>query len=68
MRFDQLAAGLQLAAAGQDIEYLGAAGSYVINSVGDSVDTAAALGTISGNSFITVGHDKCEASELVSNG
>lgn len=63
--FDQLAAGLQLAAAGQDIQYLGAAGNYVINSVGDSVDTAGALWAISGQDFVTVAHYTCVTSEIV---
>jgi branched-chain amino acid transport system substrate-binding protein len=64
VRFDELATGLQLAASGQDIQYLGAAGSYVINKVGDSVETAAAIWTISGGEFVTVGHDTCVASEI----
>jgi len=64
VRFDDLAAGLNLAAAGQDIEYQGAAGSYVINALGDSVDTAAALWIISGDQFVTIGHDACVASEI----
>lgn len=63
--FDQLATGLQLAAAGQDIQYLGAAGNYVINSVGDSVDTAGALWAISGQDFVTVAHYTCVTSEIV---
>lgn len=62
--FDQLATGLQLAAAGQDIEYHGAAGSYVFDARGNSVDTAAALWQISGEDFITIGHNTCVTSEI----
>jgi branched-chain amino acid transport system substrate-binding protein len=64
VNFDQLATGLQLASTGQAIQYQGAAGSYVINSVGDSVDTAGALWAISGQDFVTVAHYSCISSEI----
>jgi len=64
--FDHLATGLQLAAAGQDVQYQGAAGSYIINSVGDSVDTAGALWAISGENFVTIAHYTCVDAEIAS--
>jgi branched-chain amino acid transport system substrate-binding protein len=62
--FNNLAAGLALAAAGQDIQYLGAAGSYVLDDKGDSTQNQGAIWQISGSTFQKVGSVLCNDDEV----
>jgi ABC-type branched-subunit amino acid transport system substrate-binding protein len=62
--FDQLAQGLGLLAAGQKIEYQGAAGAYVLNALGDSTYNRGAIWQIKGTAFESIDYEQCEVSEL----
>jgi ABC-type branched-subunit amino acid transport system substrate-binding protein len=66
--FDQLAQGLALLAAGGRVEYQGAAGSYILNTAGDSTQNSGALWQIAGTEFVTVGYEQCTAAELQQGG
>jgi branched-chain amino acid transport system substrate-binding protein len=62
--FDQLAQGLQLLAAGQKIQYYGAAGAYVLDSFGDSTQNRGVIWQISGADFETVDYQQCTLMEV----
>jgi ABC-type branched-subunit amino acid transport system substrate-binding protein len=66
--FDQLKEGLALLAAGQKISYSGAAGSYVLNVLGDSILNRGAIWQISGSDFVTIDYQQCDTSELRNGG
>jgi ABC-type branched-subunit amino acid transport system substrate-binding protein len=61
--FDRLADGLSLIIAGQKISYSGAAGSYVLSSLGDSTLNRGSIWQIVGNDFVSVGSEQCDASD-----
>lgn len=61
-----LTTGLQQVAAGARIQYSGAAGNYVLNSDGDSIDNRAGIWRISGNTFQPDGSELCNDSEVIS--
>jgi hypothetical protein len=62
--FENLAAGLAMAASGQDIQYHGAAGTYVLDSQGDSIQNQASIWTIVGNTFQPIGAQLCNDDEV----
>jgi ABC-type branched-subunit amino acid transport system substrate-binding protein len=62
--FDRLADGLALLASRQKISYSGAAGSYVLNALGDSTLNRGAIWQIAGNDFVTVGSEQCGTADL----
>lgn len=62
--FDNLAAGLAMALAGQDIQYHGAAGTYVLDKRGDSTQNQGTVWQISGNTFQNVGSELCNDEEV----
>jgi len=66
--FNQLAEGMALLGQGQKIEYRGAAGSYVLNSVGDSTQNGGAIWQIQGTEFVTIDHEQCTLAELQNGG
>jgi hypothetical protein len=61
---DNLAAGLAMAAAGQDVQYHGAAGTYVLDDRGDSIQNQGTIWQISGNTFQNVGSELCNDEEV----
>jgi ABC-type branched-subunit amino acid transport system substrate-binding protein len=62
--FDRLAEGLALLAAGEKVSYSGAAGSYVLNALGDTTLSRGSIWQITGNDFVTVGFEQCDATDL----
>jgi ABC-type branched-subunit amino acid transport system substrate-binding protein len=66
--YDQLAQGLALLASGQEITYYGAAGAYVLNTLGDSILSRGAIWQIQGNDFVTVDYEQCDTNELQNGG
>jgi ABC-type branched-subunit amino acid transport system substrate-binding protein len=62
--FDNLALGLALAAAGEDIQYLGAAGSYVLDQDGDSIQNQATIWRVTEGSFQKIGTELCNDEEV----
>jgi len=62
--FDQLAQGLALLAAGQKVSYSGAAGSYVLNALGDSTLNRGTIWQISGSDFVTVDYEQCDSTDM----
>jgi hypothetical protein len=66
--FDELAKGFSLLAAGQKVTYSGAAGSYVLNTLGDSILNRGAIWRIQGGDFVTLDHEQCDSSELQNGG
>jgi neutral amino acid transport system substrate-binding protein len=62
--YRDLARGLRLVAAGQGVQYSGAAGNYVLNGDGDSIDNRATLWRISGHSFQKTGSQQCSDAEV----
>jgi branched-chain amino acid transport system substrate-binding protein len=61
---DELGRGLALMASGARIEYHGAAGTYVLNGVGDSTYNRGAIWQIHGTDFQTIDYEQCEVAEL----
>jgi len=64
--FDTLPAGLAAVAAGQKIQYRGAAGDYVLNQDGDSIENRATIWQISDNAFQDIDHEQCSDAEVSS--
>jgi neutral amino acid transport system substrate-binding protein len=64
--FKELERGLALIATGQKIQYSGAAGSYVLNTLGDSIGNSAAVWQIKADVFQTVGFEQCSDAEVYS--
>lgn len=62
--FDRMDEGLALLAAGEKITYLGAAGSYVLNALGDSTLSRGSIWQIAGNEFLTIGSEQCDPKDL----
>ena len=62
--FDNLATGLTLAAAGVDVQYHGAAGSYVLNREGDSIQNQATIWQIRENTVHKIGTELCNDEEV----
>jgi hypothetical protein len=62
--YDQLATALALLAAGQRVQYVGAAGVYVLNSLGDSTLNRGAIWQIQGSEFQTIGYQQCAVTEV----
>jgi ABC-type branched-subunit amino acid transport system substrate-binding protein len=62
--FDQIPLALQLLAAGERIEYQGAAGFYVLNSLGDSTQTRGMIWEIAGSSFSSLDYQQCTPEEV----
>jgi ABC-type branched-subunit amino acid transport system substrate-binding protein len=62
--FDQLAVGLGLVSAGTKIEYRGAAGNYVLNAQGDSIENRGAIWRIADMGFQTIDYEQCADSEV----
>ncbi len=62
--FDTLADGLALIATGQKVSYHGAAGSYVLSSLGDSTLNRGSIWQIVGNDFVTVGSQQCDTKDM----
>ena len=62
--FDQLAQGLALVKSGQDVQYQGAAGTYVLDSLGDSTQTRGAIWQVKGTSFEDIDYEQCAPTEL----
>lgn len=66
--YDRLAEGLGLLAQGAKIQYVGAAGVYVLNALGDSTLNRGAIWHIKGNEFQTIDYQQCDVSELQNGG
>ena len=62
--YRNLALGLQLVAAGQKIQYSGAAGNYVLSDDGDSIDNRTTIWRIRGNGFEKIGAQQCSDAEV----
>ena len=62
--YRNLRLGLDLVAAGQKIQYSGAAGNYVLSADGDSIDNRATIWRISGNNFQSIGSQQCGDAEV----
>ena len=62
--FDNLATGLAQIAAGEKVTYSGAAGSYVLNTLGDSVENRATIWRITGDRFEDIGFEQCANEEV----
>jgi len=62
--FDGLAQGLALVKTGQKVQYQGAAGTYVLDSLGDSTQTRGAIWQVKGTSFEDIDYEQCVATEL----
>ncbi len=63
--FDQLAEGLALVKAGQAVQYQGAAGTYLLNSQGNSTQTRGAIWQITGTSFEDIDYEQCSTLDVV---
>jgi neutral amino acid transport system substrate-binding protein len=63
--FDRLADGLALLASGQKIQYAGAAGFYLLNSLGDSTLNRGAIWQVKGTGFETIDYQQCSMSEVL---
>jgi branched-chain amino acid transport system substrate-binding protein len=66
--FDQLPEGMALLAGGAKVSYRGAAGSYVLNSTGDSTQNGGSIWQIQGSEFVTVDHEHCTQAEIQNGG
>jgi ABC-type branched-subunit amino acid transport system substrate-binding protein len=66
--YDRLAEGLGLLGQGQKIQYVGAAGLYVLNALGDSTLNRGVIWSIKGNEFQTIDYQQCDVSELQNGG
>jgi len=64
--FNELESGLALVAAGRKIQYSGAAGSYVLNTLGDAIGNTAAVWQIKADVFQTIGFEQCSDAEVYS--
>jgi ABC-type branched-subunit amino acid transport system substrate-binding protein len=62
--FAQLADGLALVRAGQDIWYQGAAGNYVLDVLGDSTLNRGTIWQIHGQGFVDVDYIQCDTVEV----
>jgi len=62
--FDQLAHGLALVRSGQTVQYQGAAGTYVLDALGDSTQTRGAIWQVQGTSFVDVDSEQCIPTEV----
>ena len=62
--FDQIPLAMSLLAAGQKIEYQGAAGFYVLSSLGDSTENRGAIWEITGTQFTNVDYQMCNPAEV----
>jgi ABC-type branched-subunit amino acid transport system substrate-binding protein len=62
--FDQLARGLALVKAGQEVQYQGAAGTYVLDALGDSTQTRGAIWQVQGATFVDVDSEQCVPTEV----
>jgi len=62
--FDQLARGLALVKSGQKIQYQGAAGTYVLDALGDSTQTRGSIWQVQGASFVDVDSEQCVPTEV----
>jgi neutral amino acid transport system substrate-binding protein len=62
--FDQLAQGLALVKTGQMVQYQGAAGSYVLDSLGDSTQTRGAIWQVQGTTFEDIDYEQCLSTEV----
>ena len=62
--FDQLADGFALLADGQKVTYYGAAGSYILNDLGDATMNGGAIWQITGADFVTLDHEQCDKTEM----
>lgn len=66
--FDQVPLALALLAAGERIEYQGAAGFYVLNALGDSSENRGMIWAIAGSSFSSVDYQQCTPAEVPTTG
>jgi branched-chain amino acid transport system substrate-binding protein len=62
--FDRLDEGLARLAAGEKVSYRGAAGSYVLSSLGDSTLSRGSIWQVAGNDFVTVGSEQCDPKDM----
>jgi ABC-type branched-subunit amino acid transport system substrate-binding protein len=62
--FNNLADGLAQIAAHQKVTYSGAAGSYILNEQGDSVENRATIWMITGDTFQDIGLEQCTNAEV----
>jgi ABC-type branched-subunit amino acid transport system substrate-binding protein len=62
--FDQIAQGLALVKAGQKIEYQGAAGYYVLNTLGDAIQNRGAIWRIADMQFANIDYQQCLATDV----
>jgi neutral amino acid transport system substrate-binding protein len=62
--YRNLGLGLNLIAAGQTVQYSGAAGNYVLSADGDSIDNRATIWRISDHSFQNIGAQQCSDAEV----
>ena len=66
--FDQIPLAMSLLATGQPIEYQGAAGFYVLNSLGDSTGNRGTIWQITGSEFASVDYRQCTPTEVDNSG
>ena len=62
--FDTLSEGFNLLAAKKKISYQGAAGWYVLSSLGDSTLNRGSIWQIKRSDFVTVGSEQCDRSDI----
>jgi neutral amino acid transport system substrate-binding protein len=62
--FDQIPLALALLAAGERIQYQGAAGYYLLNPLGDSTQNRGMIWKIVGSSFASVDYQQCTPEEV----
>jgi len=62
--FDKLAQGLAMVKDGQEVQYQGAAGTYVLDSLGDSTQNRGAIWQVKGTSFEDIDYEQCDPTEL----
>jgi len=66
IQYDDLSRGLAMVAARQKIQYSGAAGAYVLNADGDSIQNQATIWRITGSNFDYAGSELCTDAEVLS--
>ncbi len=62
--FDEIPLAMSLLAAGQKVEYQGAAGFYVLSTLGDSTENRGAIWGITGTQFANVDYHMCTPAEV----
>jgi ABC-type branched-subunit amino acid transport system substrate-binding protein len=65
--FDSLRDAFALLSAGQKVTYRGAAGSYMLSSLGDSTLNRGSIWQVVGNDFVTVGAEQCDRTDIDKN-